>query len=40
MEICDKVGSSSANAKECLRSIMKRLNHNDPHVVMRAITVR
>uniref|UniRef100_A0A336LWJ7 CSON006278 protein n=1 Tax=Culicoides sonorensis TaxID=179676 RepID=A0A336LWJ7_CULSO len=39
LEICDKVGHSSANAKECLRSIMRRLNHNDPHVVMRAITL-
>lgn len=40
MEICDKVGSNSSNAKECLRSIVKRLNHGDPHVVVQAITVR
>lgn len=39
MEICDKVGNSSANAKDCLRSIMKRLNNPDPHIVMQAITV-
>lgn len=39
MEICDKVGNSSNNAKECLRSIIRRLNHTDPHVVVQAITV-
>lgn len=39
MDICDKIGSSSANAKESLRIIIKRLNHPDPHVVMQAITV-
>nr|CAD7257688.1 unnamed protein product [Timema shepardi] len=39
LDICDKVGTSSANAKDCLRSIMKRLTHQDPHIVMQAITV-
>ncbi|PSN36534.1 Signal transducing adapter molecule 1 [Blattella germanica] len=39
MDICDKVGTSQANAKDCLRSIVKRLNHQDPHIVMQAITV-
>jgi hypothetical protein len=39
MDICDKVGTGSANAKDSLRTIIRRLNHNDPHVVMQAITV-
>lgn len=39
MDICDKVGISSQNAKDCLRSIVKRLYCQDPHVVMQAITV-
>jgi len=39
MEICDKVGNNSSNAKECLRLIMRRLGHTDPHVVVQAITL-
>lgn len=39
MDICDKIGTSSANAKDSLRIILKRLNHADPHVVVQAITV-
>ncbi|XP_012539880.1 signal transducing adapter molecule 1 isoform X2 [Monomorium pharaonis] len=39
MDICDKVGTSSQNAKDCLRSIVKRLYCQDPHVVIQAITL-
>lgn len=39
MEICDNVANSKQNAKDCLRSIVKRLNAIDPHIVMQAITV-
>lgn len=39
MEICDKVGDSPQNAKDCLRSIVKRLWAHDPHIVILAITV-
>jgi signal transducing adaptor molecule len=39
MDICDKIGSSSANARESLRIIIKRMNHQDPHIAMKAITV-
>ncbi|KAL7294106.1 hypothetical protein TKK_0012137 [Trichogramma kaykai] len=39
MEICDKVGNSTQHAKDCLRSIMKRLSNQDPHIVLLAITL-
>lgn len=40
MDICDKISfASSASVKESLRIIIRRLNHQDPHVVMQAITV-
>jgi hypothetical protein len=40
MDICDRIGNSPVHAKDCLRSVVKRLNHQDPHIVMQAITVR
>lgn len=39
MDVCDKVTNGAVNAKECLKVIVKRLNHTDPHVVMQAITL-
>jgi signal transducing adaptor molecule len=39
MDICDKISSSSVNAKEGLKVIIKRINHPDPHVTMQAITL-
>ncbi|VVC30668.1 VHS domain,ENTH/VHS,SH3 domain [Cinara cedri] len=39
MEICDKVGASSVHAKDCFKSIIKRLYNQDPHVVLQAITL-
>lgn len=39
MMVCDRAGGSTQNAKDCLRSIMKRLGHPDPHVGLQACTV-
>lgn len=39
MDVCDKVTNGAVNSKECLKVVVKRLNHSDPHVVMQAITV-
>ncbi|CAL7939952.1 unnamed protein product [Xylocopa violacea] len=39
LDICDKVGTSSQNAKDCLRSIVKKLYSPDPHIVMQALTL-
>lgn len=39
MEVCDKVTNGAVNPKECLKTVVKRLNHSDPHVVMQAITL-
>ncbi|XP_021949772.1 signal transducing adapter molecule 2 isoform X2 [Folsomia candida] len=39
LDICDRVTTTPTGAKECLRSIVSRLNHPDPHVVVQAITL-
>ncbi len=39
MDLCDRVGTTRDGPKECMRAIRKRLHHQDPHVVMQAITV-
>jgi len=39
MSVCDRVGATATGPKDCLKSLIKRLNHQDPHVVMQAITL-
>ena len=40
MDFCDRVQATKDGPRDCLKSIIKRLNHQDPHVVIQAITVQ
>ncbi|CAH4012898.1 unnamed protein product [Pieris brassicae] len=39
LEICDRAGASATNSRDCLRAVMRRLAHPDPHVQVHAATL-
>lgn len=39
IEVCDKITSSPRNTKDYVKAILKRMGHNDPHVVIQALTL-
>ena len=39
LEICDRAGASAASARDCLRAVLRRLGHADPHVQVHAATL-
>lgn len=39
LDVCDKVKAITTGPKDCLRAIIKRLNHPNPHVAKQAVIV-
>ncbi|XP_049870341.1 signal transducing adapter molecule 1 [Pectinophora gossypiella] len=39
LEICDRAGASAQASRDCLRAILRRLGHPDPHVQVHAATL-
>jgi len=39
LDLCDRVQNAPNGPRDCLKSITKRLQHQDPHVVIQAITL-
>ncbi|KAH8390994.1 hypothetical protein KR215_003339 [Drosophila sulfurigaster] len=39
LDVCDKVTNNPRLAKDCLKAVMRRMGHTDPHVVMQAIVL-
>lgn len=39
LDVCDKVKAITTGPKDCLRAIIKRLYHQNPHVAKQAVIV-